>query len=269
MRHSGFSLVELSIVLVILGLLVGGILAGQSLIRASELRSVGTDYARFNTAIAAFRDKYRNLPGDMPNATAFWGALDPTAATCITLPSNGTTATCNGDGDGTLQYPGILYLTPENHRLWQHLANAGLIDGKYTGIGNDTPISYEGSMAGVNTPKLKLNNAIFQARWVQSYTGHATMWDGPYGNLFYFGAKGPALADNPHQPVLRGEEAWNLDKKLDDGSPAYGRILTVRYNAASSWAVPMNQCATTALPNTAEYAVALPGLVCGLIFRWQ
>ena len=69
----GFSLVELSIVLVILGLLVGGVLTGQSLIRAAELRSVSTEYSRYVASVHTFRDKYFALPGDMTNATQFWG----------------------------------------------------------------------------------------------------------------------------------------------------------------------------------------------------
>ncbi|PZU43073.1 MAG: prepilin-type cleavage/methylation domain-containing protein, partial [Sphingomonas sp.] len=64
----GFSLVELSIVLVILGLLTGGILGGQSLIRAAEIRSIGVDFNRFSTATYTFRDKYMGLPGDITNA---------------------------------------------------------------------------------------------------------------------------------------------------------------------------------------------------------
>jgi prepilin-type N-terminal cleavage/methylation domain-containing protein len=67
----GFSLVELSIVLVILGLLTGGILAGQSLIRAAELRSITTQFNQYVSATQSFRDKYMALPGDMPNATRF------------------------------------------------------------------------------------------------------------------------------------------------------------------------------------------------------
>ncbi len=55
---NAFSLVELSIVLVILGLLVGGVLSGQSLIRAAELRSITEDYARYVTATHTFKDKY-------------------------------------------------------------------------------------------------------------------------------------------------------------------------------------------------------------------
>ena len=75
MRPQGFSLVELSIVLVILGLLTGGILAGQSLIRASELRAATAEYQRYATSIQSFRDKYMALPGDMTNATRFWGSV--------------------------------------------------------------------------------------------------------------------------------------------------------------------------------------------------
>src|SRR6187399_2125428 len=97
----GFSLVELSIVLVILGLLTGGILAGQSLIRAAELRAVSTEYSKFVTAGRSFRDKYFALPGDMANATSFWG----TAVTCpgkVTADARTDARTCNGDGTGQI-----------------------------------------------------------------------------------------------------------------------------------------------------------------------
>jgi len=68
-KRSAFTLVELSIVLVILGLLVGGTLTGQSLIHAAELRSVVKDYEKYKTAMHVFEDKYFALPGDMTNAT--------------------------------------------------------------------------------------------------------------------------------------------------------------------------------------------------------
>lgn len=101
MRH-GFSLVELSIVLVILGLLVGGVLTGQSLIRAAELRSVSTEFAKYQAAVNTFRDKYFALPGDMNNATSFWGK-DNVACAAHTGTA-ATPGTCNGDGNGLSEY---------------------------------------------------------------------------------------------------------------------------------------------------------------------
>lgn len=98
--QKAFSLVELSIVLVILGLLTGGILAGQSLIRASELRAVVTEYERYIAASHTFRDKYMAIPGDMANATRFWG--DDAALCADAGITNGTPGTCNGNANGSI-----------------------------------------------------------------------------------------------------------------------------------------------------------------------
>jgi len=69
MKSAGFSLLELSIVLVIIGLIAGGIVAGSSMIRAAELRAVLTELTQYQTATNTFRDKYLGLPGDLRNAT--------------------------------------------------------------------------------------------------------------------------------------------------------------------------------------------------------
>ena len=130
MKHA-FSLVELSIVLVILGLLTGGILTGQSLIRASELRSVTTEYQRYITATQTFRDKYFALPGDMNNATRFWG--DDNAACADAAIPNGTPGTCNGNGNGGLEWAGAS-ATGERFQFWKHLSLAGVIEGTYSGL---------------------------------------------------------------------------------------------------------------------------------------
>ena len=103
-----FSLVELSIVLVILGLLVGGILGGQSLIRAAELRSVAVDKDKFTTAINAFRVKYSAIPGDMTNATDYWGTFSTDNITCAYDLHPGT-QTCNGNGNAKVGDGGLGY----------------------------------------------------------------------------------------------------------------------------------------------------------------
>src|ERR1700691_726671 len=69
--QSGFTLIELSIVLVIIGLIVGGVLVGQDLIRAAEVRATISQIEKYNTAVNTFRGKYNNsIPGDMNSANA-------------------------------------------------------------------------------------------------------------------------------------------------------------------------------------------------------
>lgn len=220
MRH-GFSLVELSIVLVILGLLTGGILAGQSLIRAAELRAVTTERDRYMTAISTFRDKYFALPGDMTNATRFWGdqATGTTACADGATP-DGTPGTCNGDGNGNVGTSGAA--NPEALRAWQHMQMAGLVEGTYTGFTNGAPMP-DGSPApalpGTNVPRSKLN----QAGWGIYYRGGA-------GNFIWqqsanFLQIGTAESNGLFAGAVNPSEAWNIDTKVDDGIPGTGGLL--------------------------------------------
>jgi prepilin-type N-terminal cleavage/methylation domain-containing protein len=90
----GFTLIEMSIVLVIIGLIVGGILVGQTLIKAAQIRGVIKEEVQFETAVNTFFGKYDCMPGDCANITTFL----PAATGCGTLsPSGGV---CNGNGDG-------------------------------------------------------------------------------------------------------------------------------------------------------------------------
>ena len=248
-----FSLVELSIVLVILGLLTGGILAGQSLIRAAELRSVTTEYQKHIAAFNTFRDKYFALPGDMTNATAFWTAQHATPATCAALITAATgTATCNGDGNGQIADPSTH--TYETHRAWQHLANAGLIEGSYSGVTTSGVGNTFGPTIGVNTPASKLSNSGYTVRRYPAYDAAEPLYfAGGYGNLLWFGT---ANASYTSTPVLKTEEAWNIDTKLDDGRPAFGRIL-----------VPKNigACITSTTAATSEYNLIDTGARCPLM----
>lgn len=211
MKHHGFSLVELSIVLVILGLLTGGILAGQSLIRAAELRSVSTEYNRYITATQTFRDKYFALPGDFTKATSFWG--DDNAACPDGAIANGTPGTCNGNGDGNFGNGGGNAL-PENFRYWQHMALAGLIEGNYTGdlvSGNFAP--------GTNIPRSKLNDAV----WTVLHRSAVQPIYAKSANFMLLSQAetSPTVWGRPLKP----EEAWNIDTKMDDGRPGQGSVM--------------------------------------------
>ena len=257
---SAFSLVELSIVLVILGLLTGGILTGQTLIRAAELRAVTTEFQRYQSAVNTFRDKYFALPGDMRNATDFWGIAAGSAgndSTCFAASNTGVT-TCNGNGDGRVGDH-----TSEGHerfRAWQQLANAGLIEGTYSGAGGGTT-DLQG-LIGVNVPRSKLNNAGWYIRTCcnhdTDYTaGNTRAFQGTYGNMFDYGAE---RADNTTQnPVMAPGELWNIDTKLDDGMPGLGML-----------AANTHQDCTLAADETdvsAAYDLSETAIVCSAFFR--
>ncbi len=231
-HQAAFSLVELSIVLVILGLLTGGILAGQSLIRAAELRAIPTEYARYSAAFNTFRDKYFALPGDMIIATQFWGTATGAAA----CPGNNPTAarpdarTCNGDGDGRVVHVSAGGANQnEAYAAWQHLANAGLIEGSYSGVNNTvgSGVPYSaGVLGGFNVPSSKMSNAAWGTftLGLVDPSGTGTI-DGEYGNALMFGQRSSG-ALWPDGVPLKQDEAWNIDTKMDDGKPGSGKVVT-------------------------------------------
>jgi len=104
----GFTLVELSIVLVIIGLLIGGILVAQSMVDSTKVQRFVGEVNQYMAAINNFKVKYRQLPGD---------------STRFTNP---------GDGDGTIEYVGA-GAAGEWTRIWQHLSESGDLNETYTG----------------------------------------------------------------------------------------------------------------------------------------
>ncbi|MCH7859804.1 MAG: prepilin-type N-terminal cleavage/methylation domain-containing protein, partial [Candidatus Marinimicrobia bacterium] len=117
-RQQGFTLVELSISLVIIALVVAAIVSGMELKRVAELRSVISDIHKFNTAIRIFENKYNYLPGDIYNASRYFPG-------CVDDEAN----LCNGNGDGEIS-PAYT----EGLRVWQHLALSNILPGPYTGL---------------------------------------------------------------------------------------------------------------------------------------
>ena len=246
---AGFSLVELSIVLVILGLLVGGVLGGQALIRSSELRNIALERDKLTSALNIFKNKYQGMPGDITNATAFWGAAHATPATCYTTAGTGT-QTCDGDGNGRI---GVntepAQPTNEWWRSLQQLANAGLIEGTYSGVAG--PGGPRNAIVGTNATKSKAGSA----GWTLLYNPTYNAGDSPYvfastmKHFLLFGGTSSASSDDLNwKPELTTEEMWGIDTKLDDGKPGLGNIITYTVNSYP--------CATTDVANTAVYDFA-------------
>lgn len=251
MKRTAFSLVELSIVLVILGLLTGGILAGQSLIRAAELRSVSSDVGRYITAVNTFRDKYFALPGDMANATKFWG--DDNAVCPDPIITNGTPGTCNGNGNGTIAWSSDT-VDYEAFRAWQHLANAGLIEGSYSGIaGGGGTLD---AVVGTNVPRGRISNTGFFLRSF-STSGHTDFYDGDYSPSLQFGSDS-SVSTYTNGPALKPEEAWNIDTKMDDGKPATGSVRALK---------PASTFAPGCTNASGEYVLTANTILCPLILN--
>ena len=250
----GFSLVEMSIVLVIMGLLVGGILAGQNLVKAAELRAVSNEFGSYSTAINLFKEKYNALPGDLANAESYWGQLAVANAACQDGAATAT-ATCSGDGDGNVEVTSTR--SREIFRIWQHLANAGLIEGQYSGTKNGA--SNWGSLVKTNNPASKYGTA----GWSIVAKPDIAVWTGWYLNMFQPSnsnhwlqiGNGPEISN---WAAFKPEDAWNIDSKMDDGMPGQGNITT--YNP-SSYNV---NCASSTTAATATYMVSQTGIYCTL-----
>lgn len=215
------------------------------------------------TATRTFQDKYFALPGDMANATKFWGRNSGCSGS-DTVASPGT---CNGNGNGnqtdTASGAGAY---SEIFLYWQQLVLAGLIEGNYTGTANPTGWTQE-ITPGTNVPRSKLSNGAWSLTdWAN--TNGDSVWlpmvfgvSGPA--RLYLGQTGSVSAQEfaNHGPLIKPEEMWNLDTKMDDGKPAIGRLRVVG----------VSRCTTAASGAdagiaSAEYKLNSNAIGCALMF---
>ncbi|MEJ0009128.1 MAG: prepilin-type N-terminal cleavage/methylation domain-containing protein [Alphaproteobacteria bacterium] len=245
MRH-GFTLVELAIVLVIIGLLVGGVLTGADLIKSAQINATVSDMQSYTAAAMTFRDKYGGIPGDLRNDKAAQAGLTVSA----TNPGTGG----EGDGDGLLlngdassaECSGGISVQPglggENTLFWRQLSDAGLIAFKSVADGTciDTTNFGTGSTAQTTLapliPQLRLrNNGFIQVNSlpaVTQLTNHTN-----YYTLNNFAAAGTLGGRLNQSPILTAREAQGIDTKLDDGFPATG-IVTSCSGGHTGFAAP-------------------------------
>lgn len=206
-KNKGFTLVELAIVIVIIGLLVGGVLQGAELITQSKIRAQIKKFEEYDSAILIFKAKYNFLPGDMPynEATRFGFATNNSA----TVPPNGDGLI----GDDSGRVPPII-AWPEPKYFFTQLWQAKLIKDQIAIV----PTS---SNVGESFPFAAINNGGFAA--VSNSDGGLYYLMGPNekvngSNIF---------SVNAGTPYLSPEISYVLDSKLDDGIPSTGIVKAI------------------------------------------
>ncbi len=196
---AGFTLIELSIVLLIISLIAGGVATGRSLIRSAKIVDVIDDINQYQTAVKAFELEYNGLPGDLLNAAEYWP---------------GQTHSGNGDGDIGDSVIGNTeaYYIGEDSTFFEHLSLANLTDGAYIGNGQWT--------IGTNLPKTSIENNTFKP-YFNSRKNLFLMgdkYDLTYNNFLVYEKTGDG--DNAISP----NDAYRIDLKLDDGLPGVGNF---------------------------------------------
>ena len=181
-KQTGFTLIEIAIVLVIIGLLLGGVLKGQELITSARVRNLISQQDGVKAAYFGFLDRFRALPGDYS-----------LASTNIANVAAGA----NGNGNGQIRSVAAGDTIDEYIAVWDHLSKAGFINGSYTyAVLPETPATAPTSP---------------YARYVQ------VIYDNVYG-----AGGGALRHNIKTGNGIPSELLSEIDRKIDDGNPVTG-----------------------------------------------
>lgn len=263
----GFTLLELSVVLILLALLVGGVMSGRTLLRSAELRRVVEDADALRKNFYAFREKFEAYPGDFARATDIWGIAGGGVGNnpaCFNVDSRSVTdnrVTCNGNGDGYIFSfnPTVaggeanIWYYSERFRAWQQMANAGIGGGRFAG--RQLGANAWDTAVDQNVPQGSLNNSYWQ------FSGSSFLLGGS-GDPHYFDTTSPLNMVWLGNALLAPEEAGQIDTKMDDGFPGTGRVLSFKSSS------PLQAgCTTTDIAGTSRYNLGIADRICaGLNF---
>lgn len=227
---AGFSLLEMSVVLIIIGLIVAGILVGKNLQRNSQIRKAISEIQTYAGAVSLFKTQYESLPGDMRNATEIWGSKGGTGSDAACNAISSRVATCNGDGNGFIGDAVTALGVDERPHAWQQLALARMIEGNFTGI-MSSPV-----VVGTEIPKSSMEfGGYWLARISASYP-HAD--PGPSNGI----ELGRVVANYwPNQGLMTPQEAYEIDRKMDDGVASSGLVKGLE-SWTAMWPAPSGTC---------------------------
>jgi prepilin-type N-terminal cleavage/methylation domain-containing protein len=234
-NQSGFTLIEIAIVLVIIGLLLGGVLKGQELINSAKVKNLATDFRNIPVFIYGYQDKFKALPGDdatigTPTTHLTGAAACAVGAKCIV--GNGLIDGLWNDYD----------VNSEAWLFWQHVRLAGLTSGPTTvppaggpAIGDTyRPLNAAGGEIGIQSGTTVAAN-------VPVFADAAKLLP----------IRGTYIICSPN---ILGKFAKQLDIQLDDGNTATGSMMAFRGVAPSSVA---ESNTTAAWDDAAVYTVCM------------
>ncbi|OIR02170.1 hypothetical protein GALL_157890 [mine drainage metagenome] len=233
-NQSGFTLIEIAIVLVIIGLLLGGVLKGQELINSAKVKNLATDFRNIPVFIYGYQDKFKSLPGDDAGVCAHLGGCPP-----ATLATTGGTV-----GNGLIEGSWDSYIkTDESYLFWQQVRLAGLTSG--TTVLPAAPINGDG---------YRPVNAVGGEIGIQSGTSVAA--NSPMLDLNATPIRGTYIICSPN---ILGKFAKQLDIQLDDGNTQTGSMMAYDVTSGGPYALKSNATATAAI-NDADITVVCMGV---------
>lgn len=230
---AGFTLIELSIVLVIIGLIIGGVLVGQMMIRNSTIQKTIKQVEQFNTAVNAFRGKYNCLPGDCRNAYKFgFTTANNSSAGHGVITINGE----NGNGDGKI-YLSATSGGSETYNAFWWMHEAGLVNVPGVQYGDGSAVDFTTISAAIGGGRSTAFGSYMNV-WTLNYMDMAdpnylaSSGSGNAANNEYFQHPGHYywLAPQPNvaadvAEAISPADAYAIDAKMDDGFPRSGKVL--------------------------------------------
>ena len=212
--NHGFTLIELSIVLVLIGLIVGGILVGRDLIQAAEIRQQVSNLGMYTTAINIFTEKFIYMPGNEPLAArSRFGMPAPD------YPMENAVKLGNGkiDTDDTCDYTPLVCDAPQPEYVFVDLSWANLVQGSYHNMWG-----IPGTWIGSVWPPLTFNKSA----GLMAFTYNESV-------NYFLGMTTETGSTNFHidnqslHGVMTPMQAYAIDAKIDDGVPSTGGVLAI------------------------------------------
>jgi len=243
-KSDGFTLIELSIVIVIIGLIVAGVVGGQTLVKQAKLRSIVSEQQATKLALNEFKLEYDAVPGDFNNAMAYW-----TGANGCNAAGTGASvlAECNGDGDKRIENVAIGGAW-EAYMAWKHLQLADLHPGSF----------FPGALEVVAVSDFNVKipasryNGVGITMVYDDATSDATAGDNATSggrdldkNVLVFGGLTAGMANGT---VFESKDIKGIDDKVDDGAPTTGTVVGVGGTAAAG--AGGTNCIDTTTPPT-------------------